>query len=216
MKQNQRVPCLNIEIAEHFCSDCDIRSNVNSEIRDTYARSNFYYLSILCCLKRKTISSYLRYSFHILLIICLITSAFGCGPGRSFGFSHRRNLNYRPKPLVQKEHVPNIPEQTLGASGVSEGAIKRDSPNFKKLIWVESDYIVFKDEEGTGADRFMSRINAGEEGLLVKKDKLKAYAKRFLKLNFVSKMGALDWLTNKSNIAPEGHIKRLRTTDFTG
>uniref|UniRef100_A0A1B0AHI3 Hedgehog N-terminal signalling domain-containing protein n=1 Tax=Glossina pallidipes TaxID=7398 RepID=A0A1B0AHI3_GLOPL len=157
MEQNQRVPCLNIETAEHFCSDCDIRSNVNSEIRDTYARSNFYYSLILCCLKRKTIAPYLRYTFHMLLIICLITSAFGCGPGRSFGFSHRRNLNYRPKPLVQKEHVPNIPEQTLGASGVSEGAIKRDSPNFKKLIWVESDYIVFKDEEGTGADRFMSR-----------------------------------------------------------
>lgn len=97
--------------------------------------------------------------FFVLLCAALCASARGCGPGRSFGFSHRRNFNHRPKPLVQKEHVPNIPEQTFAASGLTEGVIKRDTPSFRKLVWVESDYIVFKDEEGTGADRFMSRVS---------------------------------------------------------
>lgn len=98
--------------------------------------------------------------FVVLMCAAICASARGCGPGRSFGFSHRRNFNHRPKPLVQKEHVPNIPEQTFAASGLTEGVIKRDTPKFRKLVWVESDYIVFKDEEGTGADRFMSRVSS--------------------------------------------------------
>lgn len=118
-----------------------------------YCRSS----SLTACSRPR--HSPLQRLFIVLLCAALCASARGCGPGRSFGFSHRRNLNHRPKPLVQKEHVPNIPEQTFAASGLTEGAIKRDTPKFRKLIWVESDYIVFKDEEGTGADRFMSRVN---------------------------------------------------------
>ena len=62
-------------------------------------------------------------------------------------------------PLVFKQHVPNVSENTLGASGLSEEAVKRaDEKRFKKLDSSYNPDIVFKDEEGTGADRIMTQV----------------------------------------------------------
>ncbi|ESO92051.1 hypothetical protein LOTGIDRAFT_121665 [Lottia gigantea] len=88
----------------------------------------------------------------IFLFITSLTHA--CGPGRGSG-SRRRPR--KRTPLVFKQHVPNVSENTLGASGISDGKIRRNSEKFKNLVKNENPDIVFKNEEGDGSDYLMSR-----------------------------------------------------------
>ncbi|XP_053206665.1 indian hedgehog B protein-like [Panonychus citri] len=91
----------------------------------------------------------------ILLIINGLTMppAMACGPGRSGG---RRRLPRKTTPLVLEQHIPNVSENTLSASGPGEGKINIKDPRFRKLVPNYNPDIVFKDEEGTGVDRIMT------------------------------------------------------------
>lgn len=90
-------------------------------------------------------------------ILLLVHGTEGCGPGRGFG---RQKRGRKLTPLVFKEHVPNVSENTLGASGLSEGKISRNDAAFKNLVPNYNRDINFKDNEGTGADRVMSQVIA--------------------------------------------------------
>jgi hypothetical protein len=56
--------------------------------------------------------------------------------------------------LKPGEKVPSVPEQT--AVGPFKRRINRGDPEFKTLVSNTNAAIVFKDEEGTGADRMMT------------------------------------------------------------
>ncbi|KAH8381784.1 hypothetical protein KR009_000209 [Drosophila setifemur] len=90
----------------------------------------------------------------LLLILPLsFTPAHSCGPGRGLGGRRTRNLY----PLVLKQTIPNLSEYQSGASGPLEGEIRRESPKFKDLVPNYNRDILFRDEEGTGADRLMTK-----------------------------------------------------------
>lgn len=92
-----------------------------------------------------------------LLMLLTINAVHSCGPARGIGGSRRsRKLT----PLVFKQHSPNVAENTLGASGLHEGKISREDPRFRDLIPNYNKDIIFKDEEGTGADRLMTQVGA--------------------------------------------------------
>ena len=94
--------------------------------------------------------------FTLIIFLLLTGPALQCGPGRGSG---RRRVPPKMTPLVFKQHVPNVSENTLGASGLSEGRIARDDERFKDLVVNYNPDIVFKDEEGTGADRIMTQVS---------------------------------------------------------
>lgn len=98
-------------------------------------------------------------NLRIMKSICFVLmltadTVLSCSPIRGMGSRRSRKLT----PLVFKQHVPNVLENTLGASGLHEGKISREDPRFKDLIPNYNKDIIFKDEEGTGADRLMTQV----------------------------------------------------------
>ncbi|XP_020490779.1 desert hedgehog protein [Labrus bergylta] len=78
----------------------------------------------------------------------------GCGPGPGYGVRPRsRKLTA----MHYKQFFPNFSENNLGASGRAEGKITRNSERFNELVCNYNPDIVFKDEENTNADRFMTK-----------------------------------------------------------
>jgi hypothetical protein len=56
--------------------------------------------------------------------------------------------------LSVRQHYPNADERS--AVGPLAGRVLRGSPAFQRLVRCDSPLIVFKDEEGSGADRMMT------------------------------------------------------------
>ncbi|XP_013106943.1 protein hedgehog [Stomoxys calcitrans] len=179
MEYDQRVPCIE-GTTDMSCDKCHICANSKTSLKNTNLYKGYYSSPVDCPktdLPNLTNDSWTKQFFSsnsnsisnsingssaltlrriciLLLVASLFSSAAGCGPGRGIGGPRRKR---KLTPLVFKQHVPNMSEQTLGASGVSEGAIQRESAKFKKLEFNNNRDIIFKDEEGTGADHVMTR-----------------------------------------------------------
>ncbi|XP_037313278.2 desert hedgehog protein [Pungitius pungitius] len=78
----------------------------------------------------------------------------GCGPGPGYGI---RSRTRRLTAMRYKQFFPNFSENNLGASGRAEGKIARNSERFNELVCNYNTDVVFKDEENTNADRFMTK-----------------------------------------------------------
>lgn len=81
--------------------------------------------------------------------------ANACGAGRG---PIRRRGPRKILPLIYKQHEPNFSERSLAAAGLPDGAISREDKEFRKLVPNYNPDIIFKDEEGTGADRIMTKV----------------------------------------------------------
>ncbi|CAL8255720.1 unnamed protein product [Gadus morhua 'NCC'] len=90
-----------------------------------------------------------------LLTMCACTWLVqGCGPGPRYGSRPRHR---KLAAMHYKQTVPNFSENNLGASGRAEGKITRTSERFNDLVCNYNPDVVFKDEENTNADRFMTK-----------------------------------------------------------
>jgi len=87
---------------------------------------------------------------------CALGEVLACGPGRGSG---QRRARRKQTPLVFKQHVPNVSENTLGASGPAEGRIGRTEPRFDELVVNNNPDIVFKNRRGNDHDRVMSHVS---------------------------------------------------------
>lgn len=83
--------------------------------------------------------------------LCLVQ---GCGPGPGYGGRPRHR---KLTAMHYKQFFPNFSENNLGASGRAEGKIARNSERFNELVCNYNPDVVFKDEENTNADRFMTK-----------------------------------------------------------
>lgn len=91
----------------------------------------------------------------VLAFLILTGPSLQCASPRGSGRRHRTGNR---TPLVYKQHVPNVSENTLGASGLAEGRISKEDPRFKKLVTNDNPDIIFRDEEGDGTDRIMTQV----------------------------------------------------------
>jgi len=101
--------------------------------------------------------AFLFFIMNVFKLLILATSALlssACGPGRG---PMRRRGPRKILPLIYKQHEPNFSERSLAASGLPDGAISRKDKSFRSLVPNYNPDIVFKDEEGTGADRIMTQ-----------------------------------------------------------
>ncbi|KFD51835.1 hypothetical protein M514_07362 [Trichuris suis] len=88
-----------------------------------------------------------------LLAAVVVGPCKACHPSYNFGF---RSTIERNQPMIYKERYPNVQETHPLASGPAELRIRRNDVRFKRLVNNTNRNIVFKDEEGTGADRIMT------------------------------------------------------------
>ena len=101
-----------------------------------------------------TASFFIRFTFLVFLLL-LVQFRLSLSCSGSTNVLDKRGPR---KPLMPEQFVPDTPENSQQASGPSKGKITRNSPEFDKLNLFYRNAIIFKNEEGAGADRLMPKV----------------------------------------------------------
>jgi hypothetical protein len=91
----------------------------------------------------------------VLTALALAMAAGGCAEPANSMPDLRRDRAVLPHTLETGRFWPDSGE--VAAVGRLEKRVERGTPAFERLVSVDAPDIVFKDEEGTGADRLMTR-----------------------------------------------------------
>lgn len=156
--------CLIVQINSNQYLIPNINCNtICSSIRKHWHFHQIYFSSdkyhILLCFRQDI--EPMSYPTTSIRKLCLLYAMFCiegvlcCGPGRG---GYRRRSTQKLLPLVFKQHVPNVPENSLAASGPSEERIRRGDERFKMLVPNYNTDIVWADRTGTGSNRIMTRV----------------------------------------------------------
>lgn len=111
--------------------------------------------------ERQRACSLLHTLFFCVLMMRFVTSCDSCSPGHGTGLRRMGPpKKYHNKPFLQKQYYPEVDEYSKWASGPAEGKILRKSRRFRyNLVRVDNPNVIFRDEERTGADRYMTRVS---------------------------------------------------------
>lgn len=96
--------------------------------------------------------------FKLILVLFHVSVTLACLSGGRTSMRGRPGRFSNREPLLYGQYVPNRSELSVSASGPTEGRISRGSDKFSELVKNNNLDVVFKDEEETGADRYMSKV----------------------------------------------------------
>lgn len=102
---------------------------------------------------------------------------------------------------------PNIPEQNVNASGPFKKKILRETPEFEALVTNSNANVIYKDEEGTGADQIMTQKLSDAVDIL--SDRVLKYWKGRVKLRITE-----SWDENNEHANNSLHYE-ARAVDLT-
>lgn len=90
------------------------------------------------------------------IFLMVVRMGSSCSPGPRYNYRYHSSRDLAP--LVKGQFVPNLSENTIGASGPKEEEIEIGSSAFFDLVQNFNPLIEFDDRRGNGYERWMTQV----------------------------------------------------------